>query len=159
MKLQGAVLALVFCMVSCQKTETVEITETTLGSTASTTEAEAVDSETLEVAEAAPVIDPNYFQGTKRFCEFLNAWEYEVTITGDDVKISLFPGSDNEFHPNKSKATEIHTGKIVNGVLTVNRPDNCENCGPEYETSMFKYADGVFSVLSGNEYTDFNECK
>jgi hypothetical protein len=67
----------------------------------------------------------------------------------------------NEYHKNKTKPVEVIKGKIIGDIIKIPRPENCEDCGDEYETGRFKYKNGILydaNIEGGyNEYYDCTE--
>lgn len=93
-----------------------------------------------------------FFNGTRKFCEELNIWYYEVSINEDLVTIKCFPGEANSSY-NSSKPVEVVKGKILDGQIVTNDP-------PEYLTNRYKYKNGIFYVVNSEDgYNEYYYCK
>lgn len=101
-----------------------------------------------------------FFTGKKKFCDGL-AWYYVVNIENDNIIFESYPDTKNEYHKNKTKPVEVIKGKIIGDIIKIPRPENCEDCGDEYETGRFKYKNGILydaNIEGGyNEYYDCTE--
>ena len=99
------------------------------------------------------------FTGKKKFCEELKAWYYLVTIEKDNIAFELYPGAENDYYKNKTKPVEVVKGKIIGNIIRIPRPENCKDCGDEYETGRFKYKNGVlYEANNEGEYNEYFEC-
>lgn len=97
--------------------------------------------------------ESKFFIGTKRFCDGLGGWVYEVTITNDNILLKLFPGNNNGYHKNKSTPKEVIKGKLEMGKINTNDP-------PEYLTNRFKFENGtLYEVNNEGGYNSYKECK
>lgn len=99
-----------------------------------------------------------YFNGEKKFCDH-DYWEYNVNIEKDNISFELYPHPENTYHKNKTTPTEIINGKIVFGKIIIPLPENCEDCGEEYQTGRFKYSNGfLYDANIEGGYNIYIEC-
>ena len=101
----------------------------------------------------AKINKSKFFTGTKRFCDGLGGWLYEVTISGNNIMLKLFPDENNSYHKDKTQPVEIIKGKLEMGKINTNEP-------PEYLTNRFKFESGaLYEMNNEGEYNEYNECK
>jgi len=100
-----------------------------------------------------------FFTGKKKFCDGLKSWYYIVTIDGDNITFESYPDLENNLHKNKTKPFEVVKGKIIGEIIKIHLPENCEDCGQEYETGRFKYENGIlYDANIEGGYNDYYEC-
>lgn len=58
--------------------------------------------------------ESSFFAEERRYINEFRAWEYKVQITDNRITLKSYPGQNNEYHSDKSKAIDSYTGTIDN---------------------------------------------
>ncbi|WP_313375357.1 hypothetical protein [Chishuiella sp.] len=101
-----------------------------------------------------------FFSGKKTFCDQgLNAWYYNVIIDNYNITFKSYSHQKNSYHKNKNRPNEVVKGKIVFGKIVIPLPENCEDCGEEYQAGRFKYSNGfLYDANIEGGYNIYVEC-
>jgi len=94
-----------------------------------------------------------------KFCDDLDAWYYIVEIEGENIVFKSYPSKTNTYHKNND-VNEVIKGKIRNGLITIERPKNCEDCGLNYENERFKIKNNIlYEVNYEGGYNEYFICE
>lgn len=110
-------------------------------------------------------VNPNIKPETKapkkeiiKFCEEFDAWYYIVEIEGENIVFKSYPTLTNTYHKNKG-INEIFKGKIKNGIITIERPKNCSDCGVGFEKGKFKIENDIlYDANNEGGYNEYFKC-
>ena len=93
------------------------------------------------------------FNGTKKFCDGVDAWYYLVTLNQNNITLKSFADKKNNYHKNKTSPTEVIKGIIKDGKIITKDAS-------EYLTNRFRFENGILMEINNeggsNPYT---ECK
>lgn len=93
------------------------------------------------------------FQGTKVFCDSGNQWYYIVTVDGDYIILSLFPGIYKKEN-SRGNPKEVIAGKVIDGYRIITK-------GPEgNEQEVFTYTGSQLNELGyENSVSTYTHCE